>query len=177
MSETENLENVQGSEKKRPTFLTVLCILTFIGSGLGVLGGILGLVGSSMLTAFASAAGGSMIWALLALVASVLCLFGAIQMWGLKKMGFTLYLAGSAISVIVTIINAATASAVVSTMSSRMNEVNSEFGNEYAAQNQEAMDAMGSVAGGLAWGSAIFSIVIVIAFVLMYNANKKHLVN
>jgi hypothetical protein len=177
MSEAENLENVQGGENNRPTFLTVLCILTFIGSGLGVLGGILGLVGSSVLTAFAPAAGGSIIWALLALVASALCLFGAIQMWGLKKMGFTLYLAGSAISVIVTIINAATASTRVSSMSSRMNEYNSELGSEYAAQNEQAMNAVGSVASGFAWGSAIFGIIIVIAFVLMYNANKKHLVN
>jgi hypothetical protein len=177
MSENENLDANTNEGQGRPTFLTVLCILTFIGSGLGVLGGILGLVGSSMLTAFAPAAGGSMIWALLALVASILCLLGAIQMWGLKKMGFTLYLAGSAVSVIVTIINAATASSAVSTMSSSMNQFNSELGNEYAERNEQAMNAMGSAVSGVAWGSAIFGIIIVIAFVLMYNANRKHLVN
>lgn len=177
MSETENLENVQGGEKKRPTFLTVLCILTFIGSGLGVLGGILGLVGSSALASFAPSAGGGIIWALLALIASALCLFGAIQMWGLKKMGFTLYLAGSAISIIVTIINTITLTSATGNMSGEINRLNDELGNEFAEANRQAMDATSSLVSGAAWGTAIFGIVITIVFVLMYNANRKHLVN
>ena len=176
MSENENLDANANAPVGRPTFLTVLCILTFIGSGLGVLGGILGLVGSSALATFAPAAGGSIIWSLLSLVASGLCLFGAIQMWGLKKMGFTLYLAGSAVSVIVAIINAATFSTAASSMTSGMRQYSSELGGEYAAQNEAAMNAAGSLASGAVWTGAIFSIVIVLAFVLMYNANKKHLV-
>lgn len=178
MSENENLDANTNETQGRPTFLTVLCILTFVGSGLGVLGGILGLVGSSALATFApAAAGGSIIWSLLSLVASALCLFGAIQMWGLKKMGFTLYLAGSAISVIVAIINAATFSSAANTMTSGMSKYNSEMGGEFAAQNERAMNAAGSLASGAAWTGAIFTIVIIIAFVLMYNANRKHLVN
>lgn len=177
MSENENLDANTGGENKRPTFLTVLCILTFIGSGLGVLGGILGLIGSSALSTFAPAAGGSIIWSLLSLAAAALCLFGAIQMWGLKKMGFTLYLAGSAISIIVAIINAATFSSAASSVSSSMSDFNSEFGGEYAAQNEAAMNSMGSAMSGAVWMSAIFGIVITLAFVLMYNANRKHLVN
>ncbi len=176
MSENENLDANANTPQGRPTFLTVLCILTFIGSGLGVLGGILGLVGSSALATFAPAAGGSIIWSLLSLVASALCLFGAIQMWGLKKMGFTLYLAGSAVSVIVAIINAATFSSTANAMTSEMSQFNSELGGEFAAQNEMAMNAAGSLASGAVWTGAIFSIVIVLAFVLMYNANKKHLV-
>jgi hypothetical protein len=35
---------------KRPSFLTVLCILTFIGSGLGIVGNLLMLVGDSFLS-------------------------------------------------------------------------------------------------------------------------------
>jgi len=34
---SETLDNVSGQEGKRPTLLTVLCILTFIGSGLSTL--------------------------------------------------------------------------------------------------------------------------------------------
>ena len=40
-------------ENSRPQFLTVLCILTFIGSGLGILGSLLSLVGVGMLGSFA----------------------------------------------------------------------------------------------------------------------------
>lgn len=93
MSETNENESV-----KRPGFLTTLCILTFIGSGLGVLGGILGLVGSSAL-AMLVPAGSSVLSSVAGLVASGLCLFGAIQMWGLKKQGYILYLVGSLIAI------------------------------------------------------------------------------
>ena len=93
MSETNENESV-----KRPGFLTTLCILTFIGSGLGVLGGILGLVGSSAL-AMLVPAGSSVLSSVAGLVASGLCLFGAIQMWGLKKQGYVLYLVGSLIAI------------------------------------------------------------------------------
>ena len=74
MSETN--ENEIG---KRPGFLTTLCILTFIGSGLGVLGGILGLVGSSALATLVPA-GSGVVSSVAGLIASGLCLFGAIQM-------------------------------------------------------------------------------------------------
>lgn len=177
MSENENLDSNAGGGNARPTFLTVLCILTFIGSGLGVLGGILGLVGSSALATFAPAAGGSIIWSLLSLASASLCLFGAIQMWGLKKMGFTMYVAGSAIAIIVAIINAATFSSATSAISSSMSDFNSEYGGEFAAQNEAAMNSLGGAMSGAVWMSAIFGIVITLAFVLMYNANKKHLVN
>lgn len=98
------LDNASAGKGERPTFLTVLCILTFIGSGLGVLGGLMGLAGSQMLARFAPV-GDLMIVTLIGLVAAGLCLFGAIQMWGLKKMGFTLYVAGSGISIIMSIVN------------------------------------------------------------------------
>lgn len=101
MAEETNVET-----QKRPGFITVLCILTFIGSGLGILGGILMLVGSGMLagSSFGSllgaAAGGGALYGGLILAGNLACLFGAIQMWKLKKMGFYIYIAGSLIGII-----------------------------------------------------------------------------
>jgi hypothetical protein len=164
---SENLDNMNAGEAKRPTFLTVLCILTFIGSGLGVLGGILGLLGSSVLATFAPA-GGTVLVSVLSLLASVLCLFGAIQMWGLKKMGFMLYLGGSVLSLIVGIMNAMTVGAAMD----EINEMTAEMGGEMSQVN----DAMSNVASTAAWTGFAMSLVITLVFVLMYNANRKHLV-
>jgi hypothetical protein len=99
MSETN--ENESG---KRPGFLTTLCILTFIGSGLGVLGGILGLIGSSALATLVPA-GSGVVSSVAGLIASGLCLFGAIQMWGLKKQGYMLYLVGCIIAIVMPFVN------------------------------------------------------------------------
>jgi len=63
----------------RPTFLTVLCILSYIGCGLAILGVI-----STITT----------LLGILNLVAALVCLLGVIQMWKLKKMGFYIYLVG-----------------------------------------------------------------------------------
>jgi hypothetical protein len=164
---SENLDNMNAGEAKRPTFLTVLCILTFIGSGLGVLGGILGLVGSSALAMFAPA-GGTVVVSIIALLSSVLCLFGAIQMWGLKKMGFMLYLGGSVLSIIVGVMNAMSVGAAMD----EINEMTAELGGEMGQVN----DAMANVASTAAWTSFAIALVITLVFVLMYNANRKHLV-
>jgi hypothetical protein len=164
---SENLDNMNAGEAKRPTFLTVLCILTFIGSGLGVLGGILGLLGSSVLATFAPA-GGTVLVSVLSLLASVLCLFGAIQMWGLKKMGFMLYLGGSVLSLIVGIMNVMTVGAAMD----EINEMTADMGGEMSQVN----DAMSNVASTAAWTGFAMSLVITLVFVLMYNANRKHLV-
>ncbi len=91
---------------ERPTFLTVLCILTFIASGLGILGSILMVVGAGALAGYlgGAAAGGGVIWSILSLVASGLTLYGALQMWNLKAQGFMIYVAGQAVAIISTII-------------------------------------------------------------------------
>ncbi|MCH2235561.1 MAG: hypothetical protein MK078_15020 [Crocinitomicaceae bacterium] len=90
---------------ERPQFLTVLCILTFIGSGLGVLANLLLLVaGGTFAKMIPGGLGeGLFIWLILGLISSGLCLFGAIQMFQLKKMGFMLYAAGSGLYVVVNI--------------------------------------------------------------------------
>jgi hypothetical protein len=167
MEENTNLDSGQTSNAGRPTFLTVLCILTFIGSGLGVLGGLLGLVGSSALATFAPA-GAGILWSVLALLAAGLCLFGAIQMWGLKKQGFMLYLAGSAISVIVSIINTVIITSATSAIGG-LGGMDPEFDAIYSA-------SAGAV-NSMVWVGTFFGIAITVAFVLMYNANKKHLVH
>ena len=53
-TEKDILDNEEGTVKKRSQFLNVLCILTFVGSGLGVLGAIWGLVPSTVETGLQS---------------------------------------------------------------------------------------------------------------------------
>jgi hypothetical protein len=104
---------------KRPQFLTVLCILTYIGSALAFISGIY-----TFFTVDASAAmfenmnmggadptgmmGGMQETMRLAVVnkvpnviivtvCSLLCVFGAMQMWKLKKTGYFIYVAGEII--------------------------------------------------------------------------------
>lgn len=94
-----------GAQKKRPAFLTVLCVLTFIGSGLGLISFLAMAVGMGSLMSFmgdmggASSVGnaGTAYFAVSALLAAG-TLFGAIMMWKLKKTGFYLYTAASVIA-------------------------------------------------------------------------------
>ena len=92
--------------KKRPTLVSVLCILSFIGSGLGVLFSLLMVVGAGALLSFlenvqgmgdalaGSGAGAGVGLVVMKLVLNAGTLFGAIMMWKMKKLGFWIY-AGS----------------------------------------------------------------------------------
>ncbi|MBA3665558.1 MAG: hypothetical protein H0W61_15330 [Bacteroidetes bacterium] len=109
-------ENVTAAA--RPTFLTVLCILSFIAAGLSIFAyiGAIALVGmasaaSSTLDAMATNAGATttytgpsagVIWAyvIVGFVTTLAALYGVIQMWKLKKMGFFLYAGASVVSMI-----------------------------------------------------------------------------
>ena len=86
MSEETTME---AGSAKRPAFLTVLCILTFIGAGLGLLGGF----GQFAIDA---TMGG------ITVLANALCIVGAIMMMKLKKTGFFLYLVGELLPLIYT---------------------------------------------------------------------------
>ncbi len=93
---------------KRPGFLTALCILTFIGSGLGALFMLLATVGMGALAAKipglgAAMAGGTAYFAV-ATVLAIASLYGAIQMWKLKKMGFFIYAGANVIGFIAPLI-------------------------------------------------------------------------
>ena len=104
---SETLDNVNNEAGKRPVFLTVICILSFVGIGLAIIGyvGALTLMGvaEGAMGAAADAvaeAGGTMsgpstgiIWAYIigGFVSALIQLVGVIQMWKLKKSGFMLY--------------------------------------------------------------------------------------
>ena len=119
----ENPFETQATRAKRPTFLTVLCILTFIGSGWGVLGSIFnfftadvmngdlymetynsmvgdiesdpyGLTQSIVDQLSTSLAHGKEI-ATMNLVLSLISLLGAILMFNLRRIGFFLYTAAA----------------------------------------------------------------------------------
>ena len=84
------LDSNGGGTGTRPTFLTVLCILTFIGSAWGALGNFVG-ANAYMIP----------IWYKLALLACNLATgYGAWQMWNLKKQGLMIYTAGEGLAVI-----------------------------------------------------------------------------
>lgn len=81
----------------RPTLLTVLCILTFIGSGLGLLVDILSLLGINFFSAKETI---TTIGRTLEFLGFLLCLLGAIRMWSLHKDGFWSYVVGAVFSIL-----------------------------------------------------------------------------
>ena len=103
----ENPFETQATRAKRPTFLTVLCILTFIGSGWGVLGSIFNFFtadvinGDLYMETYNSMVGDieSDPYGLtqsivdMNLVLSLISLLGAILMFNLRRIGFFLYTA------------------------------------------------------------------------------------
>ena len=105
---SETLDNVNNEAGKRPVFLTVICILSFVGIGLAILGYVTALTlmgvveaGSSSLSSAMEEAGATVtsgpstgiIWAYIigGFVSALIQLVGVIQMWKLKKSGFMLY--------------------------------------------------------------------------------------
>lgn len=123
MSYFENIDEPQSEVTKRPVFLTVLCILTFVGAGLGILGGIYGLFanqeaalqasidsmshtpkGAAIAEAMAAGKAEYFKWQTisnyLSLVSSFMCLAGALLMWKQKRSGFYLYLPGEIMPII-----------------------------------------------------------------------------
>lgn len=156
-------------ENARPTFLTVLCILTFIGSGLGIIGGLMGLIGSSALGMFAPQ--GTMIVQIIGLLAAALCLFGAVKMWGLYKQGFMIYVAGAVLSIIGAVVSALTIRSMFEDATSAFEGLEG-FEGMSSSMNSMAAD----MAASAAWTGVIVSVIINVVFILLYNANKKHLV-
>ena len=89
--------------QQRPTLVTVLCILSFIGSGLSILSYLLLTVGAGAIMSFldnipgmgealaGSGIGAGTAFLLLMLIFNIGTLFGAIMMWKMKKIGFWIY--------------------------------------------------------------------------------------
>jgi hypothetical protein len=108
---------------KRPQFLTVLCILTYVGVGVGIIGSVLAWWGMSVMSKMIAENGGdpegipgldpdkieqtmamikySNVMLISGIVGSLICLLGALQMWQQKKMGFYIYVVGEVAPLIV----------------------------------------------------------------------------
>ena len=120
--QTQTTQTPNGQPAARPVFLTVLCILSFIAAGLAILGYItvitvMGAVsaGASALDTMAADSGATMTytgpsaaltWAyiIVGFVTVLISLYGVIQMWKLKKIGFFLYVGASVVSMIMGIV-------------------------------------------------------------------------
>ncbi|MBA3682720.1 MAG: hypothetical protein H0W73_16395 [Bacteroidetes bacterium] len=116
--QTQTTQTAPNGQPARPVFLTVLCILSFIFAGLAVLGYIFVITAMGAMTAGASALEGmaadsgatmnytgpsaAMTWAyiIVGFVTVLISLYGVIQMWKLKKIGFFLYVGASVVSMI-----------------------------------------------------------------------------
>ena len=104
MEETTQVQE-QAVAKTRPGFLTVLCILTYIGSGLSLLSYLLlviaaGTLGSIIesIPGWSEIANMGILYLVLFAVLSAASLFGAIMMWQMKKLGFYIYAAAQVIA-------------------------------------------------------------------------------
>lgn len=148
--------NNGGEAAKRPVFLTVLCILSFIAAGFAILGyiAVIGLMGAAsavtsgmegmegmssemneaMSSAMASVPSAGLTWAyiIVGFLTTIVALLGVIKMWKMNKSGFMLYAGATVVSLI-----------------------------------------MGIVYSGFA--ASIMGIVISAAFIVMYWLNVKHM--
>ncbi len=156
--------------KKRPTFLTILCILSFIGIGLAILSSILTYISTQAITGtpglmekissigvqtanpmfekiYASgvqALINAKLYALLNILANVICLIGVIMMWKLKKPGFYIYTLGELTTPVLSIVL---------------------IGNVFGGTFLSAMGLAGYVIG----------FIFPVAFIVMYALNLKHM--
>lgn len=127
-----NFEENTIKENQLPQFLKVLCILTFIGTGLGILFNIFGFLALNMTHAFnvammeAAAKSGEVldpetllfntkVTLLTGIFTSIGCLIGAIFMWKLHKIGFTIYTISQACYIVFPILFPMTAELSLST--------------------------------------------------------------
>jgi hypothetical protein len=123
--------NLTPEAKKRPEMLTVLTILTFIGAGWGIISYVYGyfsaaknyaamqdmqpkldnapgfvknLAGPNAVEMARKALENRMPILLLGVLGCALCIYGAIQMRSLKKMGFSIYLVGELLPLIASVV-------------------------------------------------------------------------
>lgn len=98
-------EQIGIQEKKRPVFLTIICIISFVGVGYSVIKAFLAII-----RMFTSYRGSSMIFSKFGfiqfsnIIFALLCLVGVLLMWKLKKSGFFIYLIGEVIPLILPLI-------------------------------------------------------------------------
>lgn len=154
--------------KGMPVFLKVLCILTFIGAGLGILMSIYSmftveqsiksleqsskLMGSS--SPFGDLSGQieatrqyGLLSAILSFVGNSICLLGAFMMWKLKRMGYFIYITGHIFPIVGSIL--------------------------YATASGEGSGFMSS----MTYVGVVIQFIFSGAFIIMYGVNLKHLKN
>lgn len=100
------MSETQTQSGQVPTMLKVLCILTFIGSGLSALMYLLLIIGlGAVLANIPGAAsmggvGGGTVMLIVGLILAAASIYGAIQMMKLKKLGFFIYTGAQVIMLI-----------------------------------------------------------------------------
>lgn len=104
MSE-EIIDSGAGSPSgERPTFLTVLCILSFIAAGIVAVILILAAVAAGVAVSngatLSGGSGGGWTYVAISLALTAVSLYGVIKMWKLQKVGFQIY-AGAAVGAVV----------------------------------------------------------------------------
>jgi len=146
--------------KERPSFITVLCILTFCGAGLAIVTSLFSMLMMGQLEStmqnmndsFGSTdsnldLGNSYRWMKLSyifsLAGSILCLIGALFMWRLKKNGFFIYVAGQVLPMI----------------------------SSFMTMNSTNMGAF----SGFEMTVTIIGMMFPVAFIIMYGLNLKHM--
>lgn len=156
-AETVEQPQQEPAKNERPTFLTVLCILSFIGVGFAIISGLISLfagsAGSMIMDAAESLEGyeevpgmdlveSSMDYAstlgIVSIVAALVVLWGVIWMWNLKKTGYFIYIIGELTPVIVSFI----------------------------------LVGFGSFLGGF---MAMIGLIFPVLFIILYGLNVKHM--
>ncbi|MBI1838044.1 MAG: hypothetical protein HYR91_12340 [Flavobacteriia bacterium] len=158
----ENLDQDLHGDAKRPTFLTVLCILTFIGSAWGII------------STFASKDpglsnyAGYYYWVVLLL--NVGTLFGALQMWKLKKVGLFIWTACEVLAVVLMwiVIKGYVASIMNPAMDTALEGSGAQLSNAVTTAGSAMVEGIMNTV--LITGS-VFSAI----FVVLYWINAKHL--
>lgn len=150
--------------KVRSTLLTVFLIFSFVGAGFGILGGLAGLVLKPMLEGMPGMEAMKALTTpliLVGLLAAGVKLYGAIQMWKLKRTGFFLYTAGELASAVVGAISSLRSMAVVS---------DEEFmGGLYSSTGMDEMTSMITMIG------LVFNLICTTAFIIVYATQLKHM--
>ncbi|MCK4661604.1 MAG: hypothetical protein KAT68_01960 [Bacteroidales bacterium] len=97
VKENVSESTTQTTTSERPGFLSVLCILSYIGSGLGFLFTLLGVIGLGALLGFlseylpAGATDVGIMKPIINLILFIGSLYGVFLMWKVQKLGFYIY--------------------------------------------------------------------------------------
>ena len=149
----ETTDFIEIKEGLRPPFLTVLCILTWVGCGFGLISGLIQLwsysvLNSAMKTFQASGdnSTGFIFWSAMAtMLGSLICATGAVFMFKQKKVGYFIYIFGQALPIIIGLYSALAATK----------------GMNFGA--------------GLSIIMTFAGMIIPIGFIIMYGVNLKHM--